>query len=148
MRSLRLLPLLIANLAAQTNPLADSAQAGLAKDRLARIAPHMNKQIETNRMSGAVGLVLRNGKAAYFEPWGYMDKDSKRPMRQDSIFRIYSMTKAVTGVAVMMLHEEGRFFLNEPVSKYLRSGCALRGFARTAHQGAVPVCGPPARKTR
>ena len=119
MRSLRLLPLLIANLAAQTIPSANPTQVGLAKDRLARIAPHMNKQIEMNRMSGAVGLVLRNGKAAYFEPWGYMDRDAKKPMRKDAIFRMYSMTKAVTGVAVMMLMEEGRFFLNEPVSKYL-----------------------------
>lgn len=119
MRFLYSLPLLFASLTAQTISTADPAQVGLAKDRLARIAPHMNKQIESNRMSGAVGLVLRNGKAVYFEPWGYMDKVSKRTMRQDSIFRIYSMTKAVTGVAVMMLHEEGRFFLNEPVSKYL-----------------------------
>jgi CubicO group peptidase (beta-lactamase class C family) len=119
MKFLRLLPLLIANLAAQTNPPTDPAQVGLAKDRLARIAPHMNKQIEANLMSGAVGLVLRNGKAAYFEQWGYMDRDAKKPMRKDAIFRMYSMTKAVTGVAVMMLMEEGRFFLNEPVSKYL-----------------------------
>ena len=119
MRFLYLLPLLIANLAAQTIAPANPAQVGLAKDRLARIAPHMAKQIESNRMSGAVGLVLRNGKAAYFEPWGYMDGDSKKPMRKDAIFRIYSMSKAITGVAVMMLLEEGRFFLNEPVSKYL-----------------------------
>ncbi len=111
--------LLNAHLAAQTIPAADPAQLGLAKDRLARIAPHMNRQIEAKRMSGAVGLVLRNGKAAYFDQWGYMDRDSKAPMRKDSIFRMYSMTKAVAGVAVMMLMEEGRFFLNEPVSKYL-----------------------------
>lgn len=119
MRIILLLPLLVANLAAQSIVPVDPAQVGLSQDRLARIAPHMNKQIETNRMSGAVGLVLRNGKAAYLEPWGYMDRDSKKPMRNDSIFRIYSMSKAITGVAVMMLHEEGRFFLNEPVSKYL-----------------------------
>ena len=79
----------------------------------------MNRQIEANRMSGAVGLVLRKGKVAYFDQWGYADRESKKPIRKDSIFRIYSMTKAVTGVAVMMLMEEGRFFLNEPVSKYL-----------------------------
>jgi CubicO group peptidase (beta-lactamase class C family) len=119
MKFLLLLPFLIAHLAAQTIPAADPAQLGLAKDRLARIAPYMNRQIEANHMSGAVGLVLRNGKVAYFDQWGYMDRESKKPMRKDAIFRMYSMTKAATGVAVMMLMEEGRFFLTDPVSKYL-----------------------------
>ena len=115
-----LLPaLLIASLAAQQLPVADPAQVGLSKERLARIAPLMNKQIEANRMSGAIGMVLRNGKVAYFEPYGYMDKETKKPMRKNTIFRMYSMTKALTGVAVIILQEEGRFFINDPVSKYL-----------------------------
>ena len=94
-------------------------EAGLAKDRLDRITRLMQKHIAENRIAGATGLIARGGKIGYFETWGMMDKESGKPMRKDSIFRIYSMTKAVTGVAIMILHEEGRFSLNDPVSKYI-----------------------------
>jgi len=119
MKLLLVFALALSPLAAQQLPVADPAQAGLSKERLARIAPYMNKQIEENHMSGAIGLVIRNGKVAYFEPYGFMDKDAKKPMQKNAIFRMYSMTKAVTGVAVMMLMEEGKFVINDPVSKYL-----------------------------
>jgi CubicO group peptidase (beta-lactamase class C family) len=95
------------------------AEAGLAKDRLDRISEVMQKHISENRIAGAIGLIARRGKIGYFETWGMMNKDAGKPMRKDAIFRIYSMTKAVTGVATMMLYEEGKFFLNDPVSKFL-----------------------------
>lgn len=106
-------------LVAETLPTATAAEAGLSPDRLARIAPIMRAHVEANRMAGAIGMIVRNGKVGYFETYGYQDSDAKKPMRKDAIFRIYSMTKAVTGVAVMMLYEEGKFFLTDPVSKYL-----------------------------
>lgn len=95
------------------------AQTGLDPNRLARIAPFMEQQVKEGKMSGGVGLVIRGGKVAYFESYGYMDRAAGKKMRNDAIFRIYSMTKAVTAVAAMMLWEEGRFGLNDPISKYL-----------------------------
>jgi CubicO group peptidase (beta-lactamase class C family) len=99
--------------------MATANEAGLSKERLDRIGQTMQQHIAENRVAGAIGLIARGGKIGYFESWGMMDKESNKPMRKDSIFRIYSMTKAVTGVATMILYEEGRFFLNDPVSKYL-----------------------------
>ncbi|MEW6211027.1 MAG: serine hydrolase domain-containing protein [Acidobacteriota bacterium] len=98
---------------------ATPAEAGLSKERLDRIAEVMQKHAAENRIAGAVGLIARRGKIAYFDAWGMMDRESNNPMRKDAIFRIYSMTKAVTGVAAMILYEEGRFYLNDAVSKYV-----------------------------
>ncbi len=94
-------------------------EAGLAKDRLDRIGAVMQKHITESRVAGAIGLIARRGKIGYFESWGMIDKESGRPMRKDAIFRIYSMTKAVTGVGTMILYEEGKFSLNDPVSKFI-----------------------------
>jgi CubicO group peptidase (beta-lactamase class C family) len=86
-------------------------QAGLSKERLNRINTIMHEHIEAGRLAGASGLIARNGKVAFREAWG--------EIKFDTIVRMYSMTKAVTGVAAMMLYEEGRFSLNDPLSKYL-----------------------------
>jgi len=94
-------------------------QIGLSKTRLDRIKPWVERYIAENKLSGAVCLIARRGSVGYFETFGMADKEASKPMRKDAIFRIYSMTKAVTGVAVMMLYEEGRFNLSDPVSKYL-----------------------------
>ena len=104
---------------AQVLPQLAPGDVGLAKDRLDRIKVRMEKDIAENRLSGGIGLIARRGKIAYFETYGMADKEAGRPMTKDAIFRIYSMTKAVTGVAVMVLYEEGRFSLTEPVSRYL-----------------------------
>jgi CubicO group peptidase (beta-lactamase class C family) len=98
---------------------ATPAEAGLSKERLDRIGAVMQKHIAGNRIAGAIGLIARRGKIGYFEAWGMMDEESSKPMRKDAIFRIYSMTKAVTGVATMILYEEGKFSLNDPVSKFI-----------------------------
>jgi CubicO group peptidase (beta-lactamase class C family) len=92
---------------------------GLAPERLARIGMVMNEHVAKGRIAGAIGLIARRGKVGYFETYGFRDKEAGVPMRQDTIFRMYSMTKPITGVAVLMLYEEGKFFLNDPVSKYL-----------------------------
>lgn len=102
------------------------AEAGLSKERLDRIGAVMQQHVVANRIAGGVGLIARRGKIGYFESWGMMDKEGKQPMRKDAIFRIYSMTKAVTGVAVMMLYEEGKFSINDPVSKYLPEFAAVK----------------------
>jgi CubicO group peptidase (beta-lactamase class C family) len=94
-------------------------QTGFAADRLDRINKVFRTHVDEQRLPGGIGLIARKGKIVFFETWGYQDRESKKPMRKDSIFRMYSMTKAVTGVAAMMLAEEGKFFLNDPVSKFI-----------------------------
>jgi CubicO group peptidase (beta-lactamase class C family) len=94
-------------------------QEGMSRERLARISPLMQKHVADGHMAGGVGLIARHGKIVYFDTWGLADKEGNQPMRKDSIFRIYSMTKAITAVAVMTLYEEGFFALTDPVSKYL-----------------------------
>ena len=79
----------------------------------------MDRLVSTNRIAGGIGLIARHGKIAFLESWGMADKDTGTAMREDAIFRIYSMTKAVTGVAAMLLYEEGLFGLLDPVSNYL-----------------------------
>jgi CubicO group peptidase (beta-lactamase class C family) len=110
---------LLATTNAQVLPQLAPGEVGLSKERLDRIRTAMENTIARNRLAGGVGLIARRGKIAYFETYGMADKEGGKPMQKDAIFRIYSMTKAVTGVAVMMLYEEGRFALTDPVSRYL-----------------------------
>src|SRR5437667_2581919 len=92
---------------------------GLSSERLERIGNIIQKSVDDGRIAGGVSLVARNGKVAYFKAVGMADREGKKPMRTDSIFRICSMSKPITSVAVMMLYEEGRFTLNEPVSDFI-----------------------------
>lgn len=92
---------------------------GLARAPLVEATALLNQLVEERKIAGAVGLVARRGQIGYLEAVGLQDLDAGRPMRSDTLFRIYSMSKAVTAVAVMMLHDEGRFALTDPVSKYL-----------------------------
>ena len=100
-------------------PLAAPEEVGLSEARLARITEAMKEDVEKGELRGALALVARKGKIAYFETAGMADTEKGVPMREDTIFRIYSMSKPITSVAVMTLFEEGRFFLKDPVSKYL-----------------------------
>jgi CubicO group peptidase (beta-lactamase class C family) len=107
-------------------PSANSASAvaapkdvGLSSERLERITKAVEQSINDGRIAGAVALVARHGKIAYFKAFGMADREAKKPMRTDNIFRICSMSKPITSVAVMMLYEEGRFMLNEPVSDFI-----------------------------
>ncbi len=100
-------------------PLAAPEEIGLSTARLARLGEVMAGEIERGRVPGAVALVARRGRLGYFESFGRRDADSGAPMAKDTIFRIYSMTKPITSVAAMMLWEEGRFLLNDPIAKYL-----------------------------
>src|SRR5690349_830569 len=93
--------------------------AGLSKERLRRLTAAMERHVAANHMAGGIGLLARRGKVAYFEIYGMADKEAAKPMHQDAIFRIFSMTKAVTAVAVMMLFEEVRLAITDPVAKYL-----------------------------
>ncbi|NQX88663.1 MAG: beta-lactamase family protein [Halioglobus sp.] len=92
---------------------------GMSPERLARIDEYMRAQVDAGVMVGGMGMISRNGKLVYSETWGMQDREKALPMRDDSIFRIYSMTKPITGVALMILYEEGKFLLNDPVAKYI-----------------------------
>jgi CubicO group peptidase (beta-lactamase class C family) len=97
-----------------TNP----EKVGLSKDRLQRISAWIQGDVDKGIVPGAVVMVLRKGKIAYFEAFGYRDREKKIPMTRDSIFRIASMTKPFTSLAIMMLAEEGKIQLPVPVSRY------------------------------
>jgi CubicO group peptidase (beta-lactamase class C family) len=104
---------------AQTLPSARPEQVGLSSERLQRITDTLKADVDKRIIPGAIVLVARHGKIAYFETVGVRDPATKAPMTKDSIFRIYSMSKPITSVSAMMLWEEGRFNLSEPVSKYI-----------------------------
>ena len=98
----------------------DAAAAGMSTRALARISDHfMRRYIEPGKIAGALPVVYRKGALAYFEPLGRMDVERNKPMRDDTIFRIYSMTKPITAVALMMLYEDGHFQLNDPVHRFI-----------------------------
>ncbi len=100
-------------------PSAAPEDVGVSSERLARIDDYVERHLDAHHFAGAVTLVARHGQVVQFKAYGMQDIESGVPMSKDSIFRIYSMTKPITSVAVMMLFEEGRFLLNDPVSKYL-----------------------------
>jgi len=112
--------LLAANCPAQqiTNA-ANPGASGFSAERLKRIDVNMADWVSKGWMNGAVGLIIRNGKIVYYKSAGYNDMEAKSPMQKDGIFRIASQTKAITSVAVMMLYEEGKFLLDDQVSKYI-----------------------------
>ena len=100
-------------------PFVTPAEAALGSEPLEEITQLVQGMVSEGQIAGAVVGVARGGKVAYLEPVGVQDVDGGAPMTDRSLFRIYSMTKAVTAVAAMILHEEGRFELSDPVSMYL-----------------------------
>ena len=100
-------------------PPARPEEVGLSSARLARLGALLRERIAAGHLPGAVGLVARDGRIAWHEAFGRRDPATDDPMRTDAIFRIYSMTKPLVSVAVMMLVEEGRLLLPDPIGKYL-----------------------------
>lgn len=116
---LAMLPVLAFPLAAASIQTSKPEDVGLSSDRLQRIHETMMQHIDAHDISGAVTLVARKGRIAHFEAHGLMDIDSKKPMQKDAIFRLASMSKPITGVAILMLMEEGKIRLTDPVSKFI-----------------------------
>ena len=100
-------------------PMVEPEAVGISTERLSRIDKLMEAHIAQQKIAGGVTLLARHGKIAHFGVYGMMDIEAGKPMKPDTIFRIASMTKPITSVAVMMLYEEGHFRLNEPVSKFI-----------------------------
>ncbi|TMA19062.1 MAG: beta-lactamase family protein, partial [Deltaproteobacteria bacterium] len=101
---------------AQSLPSAKPEEVGLSTERLGRIGKVLQAEIQAKKFPGAVAVVARKGRVAYFEAFGARDPQSGAPMTKDTIFRFYSMTKPFVVTAAMMLAEEGRIVLTDPVS--------------------------------
>ena len=98
---------------------ANPASVGMSQQRLAKIDAMLNQAVTDNSIPGAVALIARNGKIIFHKAYGMADNDAKRTLETDDIFRIASQTKAITSTAVMMLWEEGKFRLDDPISQYI-----------------------------
>jgi CubicO group peptidase (beta-lactamase class C family) len=142
------LVLLVAVLAypiAAAAPTVKPEDVGFSSERLQRINDLLQRHITAGSFSGAVTLVARNGRIAHLEAHGLMDIESRKPMQKDAIFQIMSMTKPVVGVSIMMMVEEGKVRLNDPVSKFipefkdLKVAVPVIGAAPAGGRGAAPA---------
>lgn len=98
---------------------APASEAGMTAERLARVTALTQRYVDERKLAGVVTLVARDGKIVHFEAVGQRGADDDRPMTKDALFRIFSMSKPITAVAAMMLYEEGKFALNDPVEKFV-----------------------------
>ncbi len=103
----------------QLTPAKTPESLGFSPERLARIDAVMQQHIDQRHLPGATMILVRRGQVVYQKAFGYSDVEAKTPLRVDDIFRIMSMSKAITTVAVMMLYEEGKLRLDDPVAKYI-----------------------------
>lgn len=118
--ALALLSLPIIAWAQQTTlPSSNPESEGMSSERLERIDRRIQQGLNDNWFPGAVVLIMRNSKLVHYKAYGYSDLEKKTPMKKDNIFRIASQSKAITSLAAMMLFEEGKFQLDDPVSKYI-----------------------------
>lgn len=95
------------------------AIAGFSEERLKKLDDNISSWVNDDRLNGAVALIIRNGKIVYHKAFGYDDLEKTKPIRTDHIYRIASQTKAITSAAIMMLYEEGKFLLDDAVSRYI-----------------------------
>ncbi len=108
---------------------------GMDAERLSRVTAAMQEFVDEGLLSGSVTMASRDNQLVHYEAVGYRDIEAQAPMTRDSLFRIYSMTKPVTGVALMILYEEGKFKLSDPVGKYIPELADLQVYAGTDDDG-------------
>jgi len=100
-------------------PLAEPESVGMSSEKLAAIKTKLQPLVDQDKVAGLITVVARDGKVVHFEAFGHMDVERGKPMRPDTIFRMYSMTKPVTGAAIMILVQEGKIAVSDPVAKYI-----------------------------
>lgn len=100
-------------------PVATPEQAGMSSQKLAKVDAVMAQLISEKKLAGGIVMIVRHGKVVHLKSHGMMDLEAKKPMRDDTLFRIYSMTKAITSAAALVLYDEGKLELDAPVSKYI-----------------------------
>jgi len=139
---LLILPVIALQLAAASLPIAKPEEVGLSSERLQRIHQMVMRHVEAGDISGAVTMVARRGRVVHFEAHGLMDIEAKKPMTKDALFRLASSSKPVTAAAILMLMEDGKLKLTDPVGKYIpefkNSKVALE-----LVRGAVPMSDQP-----
>jgi CubicO group peptidase (beta-lactamase class C family) len=112
-------------------PVSSPEDVGLSSEKLAMAVSSAQGLVDDEKITGASILVARKGKVVLFETLGMMDYKANKPMQPDTIFRIYSMSKPITSVAVMMLYEQNKLELDDPVSKYIRQFEGLKVYAKS-----------------
>jgi len=130
----------------QKLPRTDPEKAGMSADRLARIGTVMQQYVDQARLGGVVMLLLRNGNVVYEKSLGKLDVEKGTPMPQDAIFRIASQSKALTSVSIMILMEEGRLVLGDPVSKFIPEFKNTRVAVKSDEKGAEGYVTVPAKR--
>ncbi|MDP6544607.1 MAG: serine hydrolase domain-containing protein [Phycisphaerae bacterium] len=125
-----LLALLPVTVFADELPKVKPSAVGMSAKKLAKVDTAVNALVAKKRLAGAIVMVARHGKVVLQKSYGQMDIEAKKPMRDDAIVRIYSMTKAITSVAALMLHDEGKLDLNAPVSKYIPAFKGLKVYRK------------------
>jgi len=117
---------------------ASPVSSGFSPQRLARVGDFIRDEIAAARIPGAVILIQQHGHPVYFESFGMRDVESRRPMTPDTIFRLYSMSKPITSVAAMMLVEDGKLALDDPVVKYIPAFAAVNVGVETPDENGKP----------
>jgi CubicO group peptidase (beta-lactamase class C family) len=115
------------------------AQVGISAERLTRLDEYMKRLVAGGHVPGAITVLARHGKVVAFNVYGEADSDHHRPMSRDAIFRIYSETKVVTAVAMMMLFEEGKWQFDDPVTRFVPEFRALRAFKGVNEDGSLQL---------
>src|SRR3984957_17434426 len=117
-----------------------AAAAGFSREKLQRVGDYIRNEIAAGKIPGAVILIQQHGRPVYFESFGLRDVESRRPMTADSIFRLYSMSKPIASVAAMMLVEDGKLRLDDPLSKYIPAFAEAKvGVEKKASDGTVTL---------
>jgi CubicO group peptidase (beta-lactamase class C family) len=138
---MRLFSLLAVSVAAfaQGLPRAEPAQAGFSAERLKRIHRVLTDSVDKKEFAGINVAIAHRGKLVYFESFGFLDLEAGKPMRADTLFRMASMTKPISSTAVMMLYEEGKFLLDDPVSKFIPGFDKVKVLAQENGDGSQVV---------
>ena len=126
----------------QVLPNAKPEQVGFSSERLQRLDAAMQQKVDEKQFAGMVTILARHGKVVEFKTYGKKNLATGAPMEKDTIFRIYSMTKPVTGAAMMMLYEEGKWQPDDPISKYIPEFANLKVFKGVDNSGE-PVLEDP-----
>jgi CubicO group peptidase (beta-lactamase class C family) len=142
--------LLLGSLAAADSSLVEATpeSVGFSSERLVQLDEYMRDHVATGRVPGAVTLLARHGKVVAFKTYGKADADRNLSMKKDTIFRIYSQTKVVTGVAMMILFEEGKWHFDDPITRFVPEFKQLRVFTARRSSGPTPRRISCRRRTR
>ena len=140
--SFLLLVLLTCAAGAADLPTAKPESVGMSTQRLGKLKSEMQALVDRNQLPGVVTMVAKDGKIVEFDVAGKRDVESSAPLQKDSIFRIYSMSKPIVGVAMMMLFEEGKWQLNDPVAKHIPEFANLKVAKVNPQTGAVTQVAP------